>query len=143
MKWTRYYSDVRRMFGLRCGTVSPGSPVLFVAPGLGSAATERLLKRVETILNVAEGETEHHVSWVRAGDFPKLVDDGHDVRLWESHLPATFYRIEVLPTRNGRGEMRDGMIINTGSGDGVRALVGAIIGGFNNGTLGTYTGEGT
>lgn len=64
-------------------------------------------------------------------------DDGYDVEIYELRMPATFWKIKVLPTRNSIDELRPGFEISTGSGgDEMLSLVIRIAEQINDGMMG-------
>lgn len=49
---------------------------------------------------------------------PKVENgDGHPVEIWECRMPATFYRVRVLPSKNSCNEAKPGFELSTGSGE--------------------------
>ena len=58
-----------------------------------------------------------HAEEVRIAIFDKEDGgDGHKVELYCTAMPAKFFTIKALETRNSAGELRQGFKLNTGSG---------------------------
>jgi hypothetical protein len=67
-------------------------------------------------------------------ELPKQPNsDGYHVRVYESRLPARFYKVVALPSKNSCGEPRPGFTLSTGSS--MTDLVGALTLAVNDGML--------
>lgn len=62
--------------------------------------------------------------------------DGQTVRIYESRLPARFFRIEVLAGKNSVGEPKSGFSFTTGSGEEMGELAGQMAKAIASGMLG-------
>lgn len=64
-----------------------------------------------------------HGEWERVVFFKKDAGgDGQEVRIYEMRMPASFFRVEVLPTPNSVGRMQSGFVLTTGSDRGELAF---------------------
>ncbi len=69
-------------------------------------------------------------------EFPKTPKngDGQNVEIWETRMPARFYTIKALPTRNSIGELQPSFALSTGSSQ--EKLVNDIATAISEGMLG-------
>lgn len=66
---------------------------------------------------------EHGVEHLVA-DIPKVEgSDGHPCRIYETRMPARFFKLEVLDSENSVGQPMKGFCLSTGSGDDVGRLI--------------------
>lgn len=75
-----------------------------------------------------------HGKEVLVAELP-ATPDGYVVRVFETRLPARFYRVEALPTPDSLGRPRPGFEIETGSGHEMGILAGRIALEIANGML--------
>ena len=64
-----------------------------------------------------------HAKEVRVGTFNKIEDDGYNVELSATFLPADFYTIKALDSTNSIGEPQKGFMLSTGSGELTTAVL--------------------
>lgn len=64
-----------------------------------------------------------HGEWHKVASIPKRKgSDGQPSVIYESRLPARFYKVEVLDSKNSIGEPTKGFTLSTGSGDDMGKL---------------------
>jgi hypothetical protein len=64
--------------------------------------------------------------------------DGQPVEVYECRMPARFYKIKVLPSKNSVGEKKEGYEITTGSGDQMGELTASLAISITEGMIGFH-----
>jgi hypothetical protein len=59
-----------------------------------------------------------HGDWYTVAHIDRASEDGYDVEIDESRLPARFFRLRALPW-----DSRPGFVLSTGSGDEIARLL--------------------
>jgi ribonuclease BN (tRNA processing enzyme) len=73
---------------------------------------KKLLKSDYIECSTYEHGTEHKIAELKS----EKTDDGRDVNIYETRMPARFFKIEALDTPNSIGVINKGFTLSTGSG---------------------------
>lgn len=64
-----------------------------------------------------------HGDWHKVAEYPKTAEDGQPCEIYESRLPARFFKLVVLASPNSINDAQPGFALSTGSGDEVGELM--------------------
>jgi hypothetical protein len=63
-------------------------------------------------------------------------DDGQTVEVYECRMPATFFKLKVLPDKDYKGHPLEGYEVSTGSGSEMAELAGRLAVAISEGMIG-------
>lgn len=79
--------------------------------------------------------------WIEVAEF-KGKGDGQDCKVFESRMPARFYKVTAYDTPNSVGKVNVGFSLSTGSGTEMGKLIFAIARAISEGMLGLASNNG-
>jgi len=71
----------------------------------------------------------------------KKSGDGYPVKIYETRMPARFFKVVALPAKNSVGKSRKGFTITTGSGDVMAEFAYSVAKLIVDGMIGVYSAE--
>lgn len=95
--------------------------------------------KIDPVYNAPENVTpdKWRNGWIEVASFAG-EGDGQDVKVYESRMPARFYKLQAFDTPNSIGEINKGFTLSTGSGHEAGQLVFMMARAIAEGMLGRY-----